>query len=112
MYAQQYLQEVAYILGCVELDRACSWRLVDLYREGQTAKQRKEDKKHVSVIIKNLMVFYFNHLYEICKLLGGLQPLAVGHLGIVKPLGIHRVELHNQMCTVSSNGIILYSQYI
>ena len=51
MYAQQYLQEVAYILGCVELGRACSWRLVDLYREGQTAKQRREDKKHISVII-------------------------------------------------------------
>ena len=54
---------------------------------------------------------YFNHLDEICKLLGGLQPLAVGYLGIVKPLGIHRVELHNQICKVSSNGVLLYPQY-
>ena len=62
----------------------------------------------VESCVLHLCNTYFNHLYEISKLLGGLQPLAVGHLGIVKPLGVHRVELHNQICKVSRNGILYY----
>ena len=49
-----------------------------------------------SVIGYVLLHTHLNSPHKLCKRLAGLEPLAVGHLGIIKPCRVHSVELEGE----------------
>ena len=44
-----------------------------------------------------LYILYLYSLHEVGKGLACLEPLAVGHLGVIKPRCVHRVQLDRQV---------------